>query len=556
MHYYSGICYNENMKNIESLSSPNDAAESAIPYPFDINLQDFYDQAELKSVTAGKSAEEVATITEANHQALLHNNEEIAKFSDHVLQLSELDPAELDSLYYDEQTSDSDKSIIFCINTIRSAYQQGFYSEDEERLFYDIKDATESIYGFEVVEAREVLQNKNSQFKLLTEKERESVATGSLEDIASAALEAFVMNPNYHVSRIADYDEYLGGIKLDCTKRSVAKENGNETIHEEIDLEEFQDRVIESMSWAVLDIESVNQEYTESELAELQDRASVMYADHLTGHHYRTDDEHFNGVVKVSGSDNPASIYNFNYEDKNEAFWKVFNKRVKSNNDETFKYSRELARADMKPWADKIDIAKIEDINNNEELTCERKFEIITAYVQEALEVRNLDENEQSQPIKVNWFRFQDSKTVKFIKKIFNIPTKNEELPEKYAGGYYDNSEKAIYYLKPSADKKKLSAFNVDTIVHEMWHAKQYELAAQNSSEHIASTYDPKARMYNKNISSYNGLKRTLLPSGNDSYYMQILEREAYAIGNEIQSRLMRKQQKHLGEKVMKIIFW
>jgi len=39
--------------------------------------------------------------------------------------------------------------------------------------------------------------------------------------------------------------------------------------------------------------------------------------------------------------------------------------------------------------------------------------------------------------------------------------------------------------------------------MHEMWHAKQYELMKVDAAYAAAYIHDPKARMYEKNASAY-----------------------------------------------------
>ncbi len=65
------------------------------------------------------------------------------------------------------------------------------------------------MYGFRIIIAQEMLKFANSHFRILTQKERNDVGEGSLEEIASAGLESFVMNPNYSFMRIARYDDFL-----------------------------------------------------------------------------------------------------------------------------------------------------------------------------------------------------------------------------------------------------------------------------------------------------------------------------------------------------------
>ena len=132
---------------------------------------------------------------------------------------------------------------------------------------------------------------------------------------------------------------------------------------------------------------------------------------------------------------------------------------------------------------------------------------------------------------------------------IWDEPEKNADLPEKYAGAFYRHSERSIYYLKPkNALKTKLSNWDISTIAHEMWHAKQHELMTVEPGRKI-STNDLKVRMYEKNNSAYVSSLR----GGKNGYYMQIIEREAFAIEQELKPRLIRHSHKMLGEKIQYI---
>lgn len=93
---------------------------------------------------------------------------------------------------------------------------------------------------------------------------------------------------------------------------------------------------------------------------------------------------------------------------KKTFFWDRFKKKVRSNNDEVFRYNRELADAEMKQWAEMIDLGEVERINNDDDLGYEQKLSLITLYIQKALGVQNLDEDGQSCPIEIKWFRPQE----------------------------------------------------------------------------------------------------------------------------------------------------
>ena len=121
---------------------------------------------------------------------------------------------------------------------------------------------------------------------------------------------------------------------------------------------------------------------------------------------------------------------------------------------------------------------------------------------------------------------------------------------ERYAGAYYDPSEKSIYSLKPRASKGKLSDYDIGTVAHEMWHAKQFEIAGTKFCQRV-SEYKLKKRMYQKNISAYVGLERKLWGDNRNSYKMQIMEREAFAVKQGLLRRLERHHNKKLGRIVL-----
>ncbi len=524
--------------------------ETMMPKPFDLELEDFYTQSELDSVLNGKTEEERAEIIRNNHNILLRNNEKIKQLDDHIVELSELSKTELETLYHDESISDSDKSIISCVGIIRTAYEDGLGSLDDADLLRNVFKATQDIYGFNIIWTREILKNSDSHFRILTKKEREEVSPGSIEDIASAALESFVMNPNFSNDRILDYDNYLHGIMLDCTKRRVKKENGINLIEEEVDSEEFQERVIESMSWALIDDESKNKEYSREEFERLIEQSADLFANYKSGHHYRNDFEEYDGNVRLAGQDNPENIYGFNYPDRVDSFWNCFEDKIRSNNDEVFKYNIELANTEMKQWAAKIDLDEIERINNDNELDYEQKLTSITLCVQRALGVLNLDDDGRSHPIVVKWFRPQEPELKKFIRKLFNIPIENEELPEECGSAFYRYSERSIYFQKESKPEQKLSDWVISTVAHEMWHAKQHELEDIEQGDAYLVNGNLKARMYYKNDLAYSDYAKD-----NGGYYSQIMEREAYALEGHIAEALTKRRKKERGKKIINIFF-
>ena len=576
------LCYHISMNSVESISpSGNDEPELALyntdsemvkwlkgidlatkqPKPFDLDLTDnVYTQSELNSIIEGKPKEEAEEIIRNNHEALIRNNEIIEQFNERILNYSEMGRSELESLYNDGNLSESDKTIISCIGIIRSAYEEGHWSDeekevrcffdDEKELFDNVLAATEGIYGFDVVVAQEKLKKANSHFTILTKKQREGSLSGTIEDVASAALESFIRSPNYSNSRILDYDEFLYGVLQDCRKRRVVIKNGVDTVVRRVDLEEFQDRVIESMSWQLIDAESKNSEYSTEDFEKLRSQAVDMYADLRSGHYFPNDFEKLNAAVKVDGR-------NRKFLSMSASSWKQFRRRIRKNNSEVFRYNKEVANVEMKQWADKVDLNEIESINHNDSLSYEDKLTLVIAHVQKAFDIKNLDIDGQSHPIKLEWFRFEESKLVKLYKKLFNIPTKNEELPEEYAGAYYCHQDRSVCFQKPSRlETRILSDWTVSTVCHELWHAKQYELddEGNNGKYHVDTNDINKARMYHMNDLVYADLKRSYLLNGNRDYYSQIVEREAHAVGGHIRTKLDRMHNKKRGNRVLNII--
>ena len=526
------------------------------PKPFDIRLQGFFSQEELGKFVEGKSPSEVAQITELNHQTMLQNDAEIDKLNQRIVEISEFSPDELESFYSDETTSDSDKSIVFCVETLRKLIGSGkeSFSPDERELLDVINNTTTGLDGFWIFFNRESLKKQGSHFNILTQKEQEVTAPGSLEDIASAALEAFIMNPNYDNNRILDYDSYLHGIMLDCTKKIPGKGSESQEIIEEVDLEEFQERIIESMSWNVLDFIPDKDAYTESEIKAIKKQAASLQANYYTGHHFLTDREMHNPFVNQIGEDKPVNIYLTNDEEENIRFWQTFEQQIRKNNTETFEYDSRIAAIEMKTWAEKINLDEIEAINNNTSLSYEEKITRITANIQTAFDVQNLDENGVSQPIAVKWFRPKPGKIQSIIRNILNIevPSDQQELPEDEAGAYYSDDEKAIYYRNSRKNMAKLSDWDITTVAHEMWHAKQHEIAGGEANRFLISNGNAKERMYQKNNLAYNDYRRQ---STKKAYRIQIIEQEAYAVGDALGTRLYRRKKQQIGHRILGTLF-
>jgi|GEM_PF-2378517 len=272
-----------------------------LPKQIDADLVDFKTEPELIEALTGKTDAEKDAILRDNFEAMRHNNEELDKLNDRIMLFAEMTPEERRSIFEEEETSDSDKSILAVIKVldgtvdeVNTAYQQN--PEPVSTIWRLAND----IYGFAVVRARSWLREYGGRFTILTPQELETVEPGSVEDIASAALESFLRSNNYSDNRIVDFDSYLQGILIDCTRRTVAiDKDGNKYIKEEVDLEEFQDRVTESLSLAYLTEDDAFEKFSDTEYRKLQKRVAKGYADYRTGHHYRTDYEDDKGSVYV-----------------------------------------------------------------------------------------------------------------------------------------------------------------------------------------------------------------------------------------------------------------
>ncbi|MBR3246520.1 hypothetical protein IKF87_01405 [Candidatus Saccharibacteria bacterium] len=528
--------------------------EKRVPKPFDIELLDVYSEDELSIVRHTQSTEKANEIIERNHQNMVKNNVEIDKLNQRIIDISELSPDELQKFYSSEEASDSDKSIVFCIETLRKFIDSGkeSFTPDEKEVFDTINKTTTRLDGFWQFYTRETLEKNGSHFKILTKKERES-APGSLEDIASAALESFIKNPNYDKNRVMEYDSYLYGIMLDCTKRTPSNDPDTQEINEEVNLEEFQDRVIESMSWNVLDLTPGKDTYTEAEIKAIRKQAASMQADYFTGHHFMTDRETSDYYINKDGEDK-VNIYRPSSEEENNDYWHTFEQRIRENNAETFNYDEEIAEIEMKPWAEKIDLDEIEAINNDDSLSYEEKIVKITASVQAAFGINNTDENGIDQPIATKWFRRKHSKIQTIIREALGItpPLEEQDLPEDDAGAFYVDSEKAIYYLFPKGNKTKLTDWDISTVAHEMWHAKQHSIAATENAPFTVSNENAKERMYQKNNLAYNPYHKN---SNNRAYYMQVMEREAYAMNRLVERELIRRKKQRRGKKALNALF-
>lgn len=519
------------------------------------NLRTARSWRELRQATKDMSAEMAERTIRENEEIMLSNNAIIEQIDERIVDISELDESELESMYRSPDTSEFDKSVIDTIRIIYKAYRNVPLEGLKEKDLLAFKKAKEdfaNIYGFNLVWARETLRAHGSHYNILTRKERAETPQGSIEDIASAALESFVMNSNYSNSQILKYDNYLYGIMLDCTKRKVKREKGIDVIKEEKDKEEFQDRIIESMSWPLLGGESREKEYSVREFEEIKDKSADIYADYVSGRHFLNQYEK-EGKIHVARRQGLSDVWGFHDSNKKASSWKLFAEKVRKNNDEVFKYNKRLADIETKSWADKIDLGRIESINNNKGLSYERKASLIAECIQEVLGVLNLDENGQSHPIEVKWFRGTESKAMEALRKLFNSSLKNDELLEEDANAFYRIKEKTIYCARPLWPRKKLSYDRISTLAHEMWHAKQSEMIGENEGKKspVIVNSNLKARMYIKNNHAYiNGSGQGTW----NSYRNQIVEQEAFAFGENVRRILVKYHNRGIGIRIIDIV--
>ena len=114
--------------------------------------------------------------------------------------------------------------------------------------------------------------------------------------------------------------------------------------------------------------------------------------------------------------------------------------------------------------------------------------------------------------IVVKWFRKKRGAIMKGIDKLFKKEVPHADLPESGYLGFYRDSERSINLLLPDDMPDKMSANSIDTIVHELWHAKQHEDARNGRvNEYVISRKDRRARWYGKNNMASNEVPVQLL---------------------------------------------
>ncbi len=506
--------------------------------PFDIKLRDFYSQDELDAILADKNEEEVQKIIDQNREDMIYNTGVLDEFDEHIFQIAELTPEEKDALYNNKETGDSDKSILACLNAIDQYDNNKSYDMATDTYFENIFQTAQEINGFRILLAKKLLDDSDSHFKILSRKELEKVEPGSLEDIASGALESFAINRDFNLMfRIGEYDEYLYNMALDSMDRRVGLEKGKVGVKTSIDLSDFQDHIIESMNDDfILNSDSAD-EYSEEEFAAMQARVPKMLARNDSGYHFQSDQE--KRIIGQEGREESIYWYQNDVSDeKDKAYQKDYDKNLRRLNKAVFEYNETIARVEMSDWAKKIDYAEIDRINK-EDTPYEEKYEKVVGVLQKNFGIINPDRNGNSNPIKVKWFHYPKNsyKMQKGAPEI--VFPENEEERDDY-GGYYCGQERAVYFGRQyiPGERRALLSRDIGLITHEMWHAKQSDMM-ENNEGHGLTAESAKIRMYFKNDMAYiypeESVKR---------YWIQIREKEAYMIEKICSSNYLEYKQK------------
>lgn len=474
----------------------------------------------------------------------LKPSEKLFNFNQEIVSLSEKSDEELDELYGDERVDLNIKEAIVAIRAIRWRARGDSFVEPERR-FRQI-DATEDFsadnnseedyihqglnylrrkfYGLSVAEGREYLEHYDTKYKILTEEERRQIPGGSfsVEGMMSSALETFAMSPKYANEYIVDYEEFAEGILLDAAKgRDVNDPAMSERERASI-LDEFQARLVESMG-PMLDVSDDKNEQIIQ--AFVRYRAGERYIEH---------DEH--DAFRQS----EPSIY--------EKLQEV----ERDHNREVFLPDGRKIFEKMREWAKKVDIKEVLEINGDASLSYVDKVYKIAAIAQQAFDVENNDGYGDRQPIPIYFFKPTQEVLEADKEGAYSWIDKSEDLPEygEPAYGYYMDSERSIYLLRAAEESRSLGSWEIVTIFHEMWHARQYEVIRRGggSPYGFLSSTSYEARQYTKNSMNY-------IRMGEDypRYARQLIEAEAYALGCHIEDELRNERSQKNGRKLSRL---
>ncbi len=529
--------------------------EKHVLKPLDSSFRVVLTQEELAMSVSGRDEREAQLITERNMEALEYNCAESERINERVLWIHELSQEEKERLYTDENTSDLDKTILACleINNLSDEEKQKI-SPYAYSICDSARGAISRLYAFDILDVQDTLVKNNAHFRILSGKEREAYGLNSLEDITSAAIEGFVKNNRSAKKHILNYDNFLYNLMLDCIERKIVDVDGARTVNEELNLEEFQARVAESISLSVAlsDEQDSNPDatYTKDEFRELRKKRAREFADLMNGRQYLspTDEAKLDSDVwvmdnSITRRDENSKVTRrsplYDRDDKTsvEQFDRQIRRRSMSLNKDLFNYSEEIAKIDTGPWVERIKLDYVDEINRSQDLTTVQKISAILAEFQRAFEIRNLDKNGESRPIEIKTFKYKNSRLIESIKKLFGLVNKREDKAEsvksdveersKNTGGFYSPKDHCIY-LPNTFIQEKLTSSSIGALAHEMWHAKQHDVQERDSGI--------KSRMYKRGRYSYAQLPSSMIQySRFKKYRNQFTEQEAYVVGDMVE---------------------
>lgn len=503
--------------------------------PYNLDIQEVENLDEVLDALGDTSRIEGNPSLKKDYEAFLHNNAEIERLDNRIIELSELSEQEREALYNNEETSDIDKAIIAEIAGLEIKGKSEAFDVGSAGMLYHLpvtraNDKWLPLYGFAQVEARAYLNNSDSHFKILTKKEIEEVGSNSIEDIASAALESFIgtvgLNENnlLDTNELAAYDEYLYKVLLESTERRVQKGQ----IVNEVNEYEFRDRVTNSVyvgdwhSKTPEESDEVKQEKATNN--EIRARSGLLYP--MGSLRYR-----LNAEIQRAG-------------DKSIA------KRVRNNYEKIFKHSEKMAKAEVEPWVDKIDVDKLWELNDDDTLSYEEKVEKMARLIQSAFEIESF-EGADDPPISINWFRYErDEEPYKKLHPSDDY--ENDEylqLPigNKRYGGWFTGSTQSVYLPKKWHGETKVGLWDLNKIAHELWHARQYQ-EVKKDGKGLSFSEDVRThslrinwKYYVEMLDDYKG------------YLAQQYEMEACAMGSALERRFYEKRCSKFGKIINRI---
>ena len=500
---------------------------------------------------------------EHNRSAISHNMQTLEEANNLINEYSRISSSDREFLLNSSEITGKEKAYIFLIETARKAAEIDFgqlssspdmpVTFNQQEFMYNFKAQIEGIYALESVYAQHLLELSNAHFNILPQEGPNTPSPNSLEDAASCALESFIMHPNYKAEQILEYEDFLRGLELDCTHKKLIGNDayGNPQFSEEVDVEEFRSRVLESIGENVM---YKGRLPSKDEREQIYQQAEAKQIDYIAGRYFMTDDE-AKGLAEYIDLDKPVALFrerSFSEDQEQERtkysadFLKKANNRISKTETTIFHANKALAKAETALLASKIDYTGIKEINENKDLSIDDKLVQITFIIQSALGIKNLDRPDRPQPIKTGWLR---TKMPSFLSKILKLDGDNMKDARLSCAGYYSHSEKTFYIKKPMFGRQKFNLEEMDTIAHELFHAYQHEIrkevdfVEQSKDTHIAysPTTNKKARDYDKNFSAY--IQPGILFAS--PYYAQLVEVEARAFGAHVREGLRHRSIGH-----------